>query len=284
MSISEPARTVAVIGLGNLGQPIAERLLHDSWDVTVFDRRPDAVDACVRGGAKPAAAVADLADCSVISVVVSDDAAVTQVLRSSGLLDALTRDAVVAIHSTILPTTARELAQSAADRGVGLLDAQVSGGPDRARDGTLAVMTGGAPETVTRAEPYFRTIANTVVHAGPPGAGAATKLGNQLMMFAALAATYEATELVAAYGVSAETLFAATEHSTGDCWIARNWGFFDRIAGEYNVAGMPLRNRPWCKDLWDVVAAARTADIRLPVAGLLAQLMPDRVEAHAAES
>ncbi len=285
MSPSEPSeqsRSVAVVGLGNLGLPISEALLAASWKVAVFDTRADSVAAAARSGARPVTTAAELADCATVAVVVSDDAAVRDVLETSGLLAGLAPGSIVAVHSTILPDTARDLAERAATYGIGLIDAQVSGGPDRARAGTLTVMAGGDADVMARADDYLRTIANNVVHAGPAGAGAATKLGNQLMMFAALASTYEAVELAGAYGVAPETLFAATESSTGDCWIARNWGFFDRIAADYDASGVPLRNRTWSKDLWDVIAAARGAGVQLPVAGLLAQLMPERVERHAA--
>jgi 3-hydroxyisobutyrate dehydrogenase len=73
----------------------------------------------------------------------------------------------------------------------------------------------------------------------------------------------------------------AVSTSTGDSWITRNWGFFDRVAAAYDEAGTPVRNRPWSKDLWDVVAAARESDVQVPLAGLLAQHLADRVEAHA---
>jgi len=68
---------------------------------------------------------------------------------------------------------------------------------------------------------------------------------------------------------------------TGDSWVARNRGFFDDVARAYGDAGTPVRERPWSKDLWDVIAAARAADVALPVAGLLAQVLAARVEAAA---
>jgi hypothetical protein len=84
--------------------------------------------------------------------------------------------------------------------------------------------------------------------------------------------------------VSAEQVLTAVATSTGDSWVARNWGFFDRVAADYDRGGTPPRERPWSKDLFEVVAAARAVDVRVPVAGLLAQVLADRVEAHAARS
>nr|WP_273482734.1 NAD-binding protein [Kribbella italica] len=103
-------------------------------------------------------------------------------------------------------------------------------------------------------------------------------------MFAALAGVQEALELAGAYGVPEQTVLDAVSTSTGDSWITRNWGFFDRVAKAYDDAGTPVRNRPWSKDLWDVVAAARESDVQVPLAGLLAQQLADQVEAHARKS
>ena len=107
------------------------------------------------------------------------------------------------------------------------------------------------------------------------------KLANQLMMFAALAGAHEALDLAKAYDVDPATVLKVAGTSTGDSWVARNWGFFDQVAAAYDAAGVPVAYRPWSKDLWEIVAAARTADVQLPVAGLLAQVLAETVERHA---
>lgn len=281
--MSSPAgeSRAGVIGLGNLGLPMALRLLDAGWSVDVLDRRPTATAQCVEAGATAAGQPVELAACSVISIVVPDDEAVRSVLVESGLLERLQPGALVAVHSTILPTTAVELAERAAEHGVLFTDAPVSGGADRARSGDLTVMAGGTEKSMHRAADYFAAVSHEVVHVGPAGCGAAVKLGNQLMMFASLAATYEAVELCETFGVLPETLFQAVTTSTGDSWIVRNWGFFDRTALDYDKTEVPVSQRPWSKDLWDVLLAGRSAGLHLPLAGVLSQLMPDRVEAHA---
>jgi 3-hydroxyisobutyrate dehydrogenase-like beta-hydroxyacid dehydrogenase len=168
-----------------------------------------------------------------------------------------------------------------AERGGGLLDAPVSGGADRALEGDLTVMVGGDAEVVARARPLLDAVGSDVRHVGPSGAGAAVKLANQLMMLSALAGAYEALDLAQAYGVDARTVLDTVATGTGDSWVARNWGFFDGVARAYDEGGTPVRYRPWSKDLWDVVAAAREADIDVPVAALLSQVVAARVEAHA---
>ena len=271
------------VGLGNIGQPMARALLRDGWKTTVLDRDEAKAKPCADDGAVVAESLQDLASCDVLAIAVPDDAAVTSVLTGpEGVLDRLASGSVVLVHSTILPETARELAAAATERGVALLDAPVSGGAERALKGSLTLMVGGEAEALEQARPVLDSLAETVLHAGPSGAGCVVKLANQLMMFAALAGAYEAMDLAASYDVSEQAGLDAVAPSTGDSWVARNWGFFDDIVAAYDAGGTPRRERPWSKDLWDVVAAARAADVRLPVAGLLAQHMADRVEAHAA--
>ncbi|TDD29532.1 NAD(P)-dependent oxidoreductase [Kribbella turkmenica] len=267
---------VAFVGLGNLGHPMAQALAGAGWRLKVHDRDPgraQGLDAEVATGA------GDLADCRVVALAVPDDEAVTAWVDELGSL--LTAGSVFLVHSTILPGTAKHLAQQAESEGLALLDVPVSGGAERARAGSLTVVAGGRADVLDRVRPVLDTVAETVLHVGPSGAGAAVKLANQLMMFAALAGAQEALELAAAYDVPEQTVLEAVSTSTGDSWITRNWGFFDRVAAAYESAGTPVKDRPWSKDLWDVVAAARDADVQVPVAGLLAQDLAEKVEAHA---
>ena len=275
---------VGFVGLGNLGQPMARTLLRAGWQLSVLDRRPERAEPCVREGARRVQSAHELADCGVVALVVPDDAAVEGVLEGpDGIpLSALGPGSVVVVHSTVLPTTAQRLAEAAAGHDVALIDAPVSGGDERALAGDLTVMVGGERETVERVRPVLDCVGSEVFHVGPAGAGEAAKLANQLMMLAALAGTHEALDLARQYGVDEQALLAAVAKGTGDCWVARNWGFFDRVAAAYDEGGTPVSQRPWSKDLWEVVAAARAADVQLPVAGLLAQYVAQRVESHAA--
>jgi 3-hydroxyisobutyrate dehydrogenase len=267
---------VAFVGLGNLGRPMVQTLLRDGWQVKVYDRDPARAEGL---DTDCAAAPAELADCRLIALAVPDDDAVDGLV--SELAPLLAPDSVFVVHSTILPATAKRLAHQAESASLALLDVPVSGGAERALTGTLTVMAGGRADVLDRARPVLDSVAETVLHVGPAGAGAAVKLANQLMMFAALAGVQEALELAAAYDVPERTVLAAVSTSTGESWITRNWGFFDRVAAAYEAAGTAVRDRPWSKDLWDIVAAARDCDVQVPVGGLLAQQLAERVEAHA---
>lgn len=273
---------VGFIGLGNLGHGMVLNLLDSGWSLTVFDSSTRRADVLTRSGAKAASTLRDLLDCRVICLAVPDDAAVTGILLgTTGLLKLLAPGQTVIVHSTVLPETARELAHEFGKAGVAFLDAPVSGGPDRARSGDLTLMVGGTETDLTAVKILVEDMASEVFHLGPAGSGSAAKLANQLIMFSTLAGTHEALRLGAAYGVPPAKVLQAVSSSTGDSWIARNWGFFDEVAADYDRFNTPLHQRPWSKDLWEVLHAARQAEIFVPLAGLLAQVLPSVVEEHA---
>ena len=283
MAASPGTTQVGFVGLGNIGRPMALALVKGGWDVTVLDRSADKAGSLREAGATVAEGPADLAGCQVLVLAVPDDAAVESVLEGpDGWFERGGEGRTVVIHSTVMPETAARLAEVAQQHGVGLLDAPVSGGAARAEAGDLTIMVGGDEAVLEEVRPLLDTEGSQVLLVGAPGAGAATKLANQLMMLSALAGVHEALELAAAHGVAEEAVFEVTASSTGDSWVARNWGFFDTTAAAYDEGGTPKSERPWSKDLFEVVAAARAVDVRVPVAGLLAQVLADRVEAHAA--
>ncbi len=275
---------IGFAGLGNLGMPMARHLVDEGWPVHVHDVAADRMRDCAGDGATVADAVLDLAPCRLVALAVPDDDAVVGILEGDGLLDALKPGSSVVVHSTVLPGTVQRLAARAGAVGIALIDAPVSGGAERAREGTLTLMAGGSESAVGGAKVYLDAVASTVVHVGPAGSGAVAKLANQLMMFASLAGAYEALDLAAEYEVGADDVLEAVRTSTGDSWVARHWGFFDDVAHAYDAAQVPVGKRPWSKDLQEVVTAADDAGIAAPVAHLLARGLAERVEAHAARA
>jgi 3-hydroxyisobutyrate dehydrogenase len=200
------------VGLGSIGQPMARRLLTGGFETTVFDLAEPAMAALVAVGARGAAsarAVAAAAD--VVGVCVRDDADVRAVvLGPEGLLAGAAAGTVIAIHSTILPRTVRELGEAAARTGVAVVDACVTGGPMGAERGTLTYMVGGDPAHVERCRPVFATAAAKIVHTGALGTGAATKLCNNLMTYLGFLAAFESNLLAERAGLSREALHEVT--------------------------------------------------------------------------
>jgi 3-hydroxyisobutyrate dehydrogenase-like beta-hydroxyacid dehydrogenase len=268
------------VGLGNLGQAVGLHLLAAGWRVRASDLSRRRTDVLTDAGAEEASPE-ELAVCDVVAFAVPDERAIHQVL-GSGLLDGLDAGSSVVVHSTVLPERTRELADIVTARGAGYVDAPVTGGAERARSGDLTAFVGAGEAALAAVRPYLDTVAGEVHHLGPVGAGAAVKLANQLVMFAALAGVFDAIRIGAAYGVDETALLRAVSTGTADTWVGRNWGFFDRVARDYDAAGVPAGDRPWRKDIREVIEAATTAGAPTALAALLAGTVPGTLEAHAA--
>ncbi|UYP19626.1 NAD(P)-dependent oxidoreductase [Rhodococcus sp. Z13] len=203
------------IGLGNMGSPMAERLLDRPAGLTVFDVLPEAMTPFTDKGATAASSPAGLAaECDLVCVTVLDDAQVREVVTGpDGVLSAARPGTVVAVHSTISDTTAVELAGLCADKGVDLVDAPVSGGAGGARNGALAVMVGASDEVFARIREPFGTFASLVVHAGPVGAGTRMKLARNLLHFVSFTAATEAQRLAEAAGLDITELGKVVRHT-----------------------------------------------------------------------
>jgi len=200
--------TVGFVGLGQIGRPMAARLASVDIDLWVFD----VASAAATGFDQVAGSVAELGGrCDVVGVMVRDDDQVREVLEQ--LLGTARSGLVVAVHSTIHPATAIELAATAQPLGVDLLDAPVSGGAMGAADGTLAIMVGGSDAAYERARPVLDAMGSHVVRLGPAGAGTKAKLARNLLHFVSFAAVAEAQRLAEAAGLDLEELGRVVRHT-----------------------------------------------------------------------
>jgi len=199
------------IGLGNMGAPMAKRLVEWPGGVTVFDVRAEAMTPLAEVGATLADSVADVAIADIISVTVLNDEQVRDVV---GELAANAKPGtVIAIHSTISPDTAVDLAEQLAPQGIHVVDAPVSGGGGAAEKGELAVMVGAERDVYERVKPAFKQFASVVVHAGEPGAGTRMKLARNMLTFTSYAAAGEAMKLAAAAGIDLQALGRVVRHT-----------------------------------------------------------------------
>lgn len=206
---------IGFIGLGNIGAPMARRLLDRPDELVVLDVAAAATAPFAAEGATVAATPAELAArARVISIVVRDEAQVAEVLDGpDGLLAGAAAGTVVAVHSTISAEGAVALADRAAAAGVDLVDAPISGGAMGAHEGTLAVMVGGSDDAVERARPVLERYASLVVHCGPVGQGTRMKIARNLITFASFAAVGEAQRLAQAAGLDVAALGDVVRHS-----------------------------------------------------------------------
>ncbi|WP_240522055.1 NAD(P)-dependent oxidoreductase [Amycolatopsis vastitatis] len=203
------------VGLGQMGAPMARRLLGWPGGLVVHDVRPDALVPFIEAGARVAGSPREVAESAeVISLMVRDDAQVEEVLSGpAGLLETATPGTVVAIHSTIAAGTATRLAEAHGPLGIEIVDAPVSGGAPGAAKGDLAVMVGATDSAFERCRDVFALWAGHTMHAGLPGAGTRAKLARNLLHFVSFAAAAEAQRLAEAAGLDLLELGKVVRHT-----------------------------------------------------------------------
>lgn len=203
------------IGLGEMGGAMCGNLLAHGEDVTVFDLDAAAVQRQVAAGATAAASVAELArTCDVVSICVPADDHVRAVMSGpDGIGAGAHAGLTVLIHSTVHPDTMREMHQLGASWGVGVHDCCVTGGEVGAKAGELALFVSDAGALPERARHLLDVYGTLTIPTGPPGSGAAVKVGNNVLTFAMQAAVHAALQLVEAQGASRDALLDAWRHN-----------------------------------------------------------------------
>ena len=192
---------VGFIGLGIMGRPMALNLVRSGHRLVVHSRSRGPVDELVRAGATEAASPRAVAEaCDVVVTMLPDTRTVESVVRD--LAPALRPASLVIDMSTIHPESARALARELVERGIGFLDAPVSGGERGAIEGSLSIMVGGDAQHVERASLLLKAVGSRLVHLGGPGAGQVTKAVNQLVVMSTIEVVAEALVLAAKAGVS----------------------------------------------------------------------------------
>lgn len=193
--------SVGFIGLGNMGQGMADNLLAKGAEPIVYTRTQSKIEAMIERGATGASSTADLV--SKVDVVLACLPSVQTSLDViiGEIVPALEPGQIVVDHSTVDIGTSRKCAEAVEAKGAMFIDAPISGGPTGAEGGTLAIMCGGSEEGFTKALPYFELMGANVRHMGPNGAGTAMKLINQLLVGVNCAAAAEAFALANSAGV-----------------------------------------------------------------------------------
>lgn len=202
---------VGFIGLGLMGKPLCRHLLAAGYALRVWNRSEAAAQALVAAGAIPVASPGELAaDCDIVFLCVSDDAAVEAVChQTTGLFSRIRPGLIVVDHSSITPELTRCLATELAAQGGHWVDAPVSGGVVGAEAGQLVVMAGGDAAPVAAASQVMSSYAKRITHMGGSGAGQVSKLCNQLIVAANSLLIAEAVALASRNGVDASRLPAA---------------------------------------------------------------------------
>jgi 2-hydroxy-3-oxopropionate reductase len=271
--------TVAVIGLGIMGGPMAANLVQAGYDVIGYNRSSAKVQKLISQGGRGAADVAEaVRDADVVLTMLPDSPDVEAVvLGDGGILDSVKPGTLLIDASTIRPDVSVRLAEKAQARGVRAVDAPVSGGEAGAIEGSLSIMVGGDADDVAAARPVLEAVGKTIVHVGPAGSGQTVKAANQLIVAGTIELVAEALVFLEAHGVDTE---AAVQVLAGG--LAGNRILDRKAAGMIAREFQPgFRVDLHHKDLGIVTGAAREAGVAIPVGALVAQLMGAlRAEGH----
>lgn len=204
-------RKIGFIGLGIMGKPMAMNLLKAGHSLTVYDIRPEPVEEVVAAGAKACKSAKDVAAQSeiVITMLPNSPDVKKAVLGKDGVLEGAKPGLILIDMSSIAPLVSKEVAAEAQKKGVEMLDAPVSGGEPKAKDGTLAIMVGGKKEVFEKVEDVLKVMGSSAVLVGDVGSGNVTKLANQVIVALNIAAMSEAMVLATKSGVDPEKVFHA---------------------------------------------------------------------------
>ncbi|NDY81908.1 3-hydroxyisobutyrate dehydrogenase [Orrella sp. NBD-18] len=211
---------IAFIGLGNMGGPMAINLIKAGHSLVVFDLVPSAVQTLVNAGAKQATSAIDAVKGAdfVISMLPASQHVESLYLGESGLLQHISKNALIIDCSTIAAESARRVAKAADALCIAMIDAPVSGGTGGAIAGTLTFIVGGPAEGLERARPLLEKMGKNIFHAGAAGAGQVAKIANNMLLGIAMAGTAEALALGVANGLDPKVLSDIISKSSGRTW------------------------------------------------------------------
>jgi 2-hydroxy-3-oxopropionate reductase len=194
-----------------MGKPMAKNLLKAGYQLVVYDIVAAGVKDVAAAGAEAATSAKEVAQKTdiVITMLPNSPHVKAAVLGPNGVLEGAKPGTIIVDMSSIAPLAAKEVAAKAAEKGVEMLDAPVSGGEPKAIDGTLSIMVGGKKEIFDKCQAILSKMGASVVLCGEIGAGNTTKLANQIIVALNIAAMSEALVLGAKAGVNPETIYKA---------------------------------------------------------------------------
>ncbi|HYL26390.1 MAG TPA: NAD(P)-dependent oxidoreductase [Candidatus Nitrosotalea sp.] len=266
---------VGFVGLGAMGEPMARALRSAGFEVSAaVHRHREALDRLRADGVREVTDLAALAaESEAVILCVPDAPHVEDALFGArGIASGAKPGLLVIDMSTISPVASRRFAQRLAERELDFVDAPVSGGPARARAGTLTIMAGASPEAFARAEPLLRAM-GTPHHLGPVGMGETVKLVNQVVIANVMIANAEALVFAKRAGADLDAVRAVLASATASNYLLQEWLPKTWLAGTFE-GGFALDLLR--KDLAAALDAARSLDYPMPATGLAYQLYTAR--------
>jgi 3-hydroxyisobutyrate dehydrogenase-like beta-hydroxyacid dehydrogenase len=263
---------LAFLGLGVMGYPMAGHLQKKGGhDVTVYNRTAAKAQQWARDqGGKHAATPREAAkDCDFVMMCVGNDDDVRSVVYGdNGALAGMKKGAILVDHTTASAVVAREVHAKAKEKGIGFIDAPVSGGQAGAQNGQLGIMCGGEAADFERAKPVLDVYAKMAALIGPPGAGQLTKMVNQICIAGLAQALAEALAFAKRSNLDLEKVISVISKGAAQSWQMENrW----KQMSELKAEGFGFAIEWMRKDLGICLGQAKASGARLPVTALVDQ-------------
>lgn len=258
---------VGFVGLGIMGAPMARNLLKAGHELIVHNRSRAKAEELAAEGATVAGSPAEVAEGSDVIVTMLPGPPEVEAVFGE-MLEVAGEGTLLIDMSTSSPSLARELARTAREKGVGVLDAPVSGGDVGAIEGTLSIMAGGSEEDFDRARPLFEAMGATVMHVGEAGSGQTVKACNQIVVALVIEAVSEALVLGERAGVEPSKILDVLSGGLAGNKIMEVKR--DKLlTGDFSPGG---KSRFHLKDLGIALAAARESGVPLPVTAVVNEM------------
>lgn len=255
---------VGFIGLGNLGKPMAKRLVTMGCDLTVYDIKEEPLNELVEMGAKGVASARQVAEtCKLIIITVMDEAETEEViLGKDGIITTMKPGTVIAIMGTVSPRLCKRMDTEVAKKGSSVIDSPVSRGPGAPEVGTLTIMVGGRKQDYDRCLPVLKLLGKRIFHLGPVGSGEVAKLFNNLVLCVNLIVTMEAFTLAKSAGIDIEHAREIMMVGSGHSHALEQWGKMTSGSGGKAPEGLVKMHN---KDLTLAVQLADALGADLPL-------------------
>lgn len=249
---------------------MASNLCKAGYPPAVYDLNPTAVQRLTAQGSRELPPSAMGAECDVLFTILPNGSVVDSVLFGPGGAAAdLRPGSLVVDMSSVTPEESRSFSTRLKDRGVGFLDAPVSGGEPKAIDGTLAFMVGGSQDDFQRAWPYFQAMGASALLVGPCGCGSTAKLANQIIVNLTIAAVSEALVLATKAGADPEKVYQAIRGGLAGSTVLDVKAPM-MLARNFVPGGKISIN---LKDIKNVMSSAHAMDVPLPLTAQLLEIM-----------
>lgn len=261
--------TIGWIGTGVMGSSMCQHLLNDGHKVAVFNRTRSKAEPLVKMGAEWCDSPADVAEKSrLIFTIVGYPKDVRQViLGESGILSKAEAGSCIVDMTTSTPALAVHIHKKAQQMEIDTIDAPVSGGDSGAREGRLAIMTGGQPEVFEKVKPYFELMGENITLMGGPGKGQHTKMCNQTLIATTMIGVVESLLYAHKAGMDMEKVISVIGKGAASSWSINNLG--PRIASGDFDPGFFIKH--FVKDMRIALDEARRMEVALPGLALAEQ-------------